>query len=148
MSEYGVLDRCYGEGDLELFSGKLDLTVDGWDKCSFVSLRVAAMSLNPRNAFHGGTCNCKAGCKTKRCHCRQKGDFCSSMCHQGRICENCSHDDDEDEVGDDEDIKTLKERGVKKKYKRKGDDRSAKRQRFELADEEVTTVSGEYPIVL
>ena len=96
-SQYGVLEKCYGEEDLELFIGQLNLSVEGWKTNPRLSLRAAAMQLNPQNAFQGGFCNCKTGCKTKRCTCRKKGSFCSSKCHQGISCENSFADDVDEE---------------------------------------------------
>lgn len=132
--EYGVLDHCFGESDLELFSGKLNLSVEGWEQSARVSLRVAAMQLNPRNAFHGGICNCKSRCKTKKCSCRQKGVSCTSKCHQGRMCENCSQDEKENEKDD----------GVKNGCKKGEEDDDCflvpKRQRISLTEQEAISV--------
>ena len=74
--EYGVLKKCYGEGDMELYSGKLELIVEGWQSAPLLSLREAARLLNPHNAFHGSTCNCKSGCTGRKCTCRQKSAPC------------------------------------------------------------------------
>ena len=30
--EYGVLKNCFGEGDLELYEGSLDLEVENWEQ--------------------------------------------------------------------------------------------------------------------
>ena len=92
--KHGVLDKCYGEGDMEPYSGKLDLRVEDWQSSPLLSLREAARLLYPQNAFHGGTCNCKSGCKGRRCACRQKCAPCSKKCHNGTACENCTFLDD------------------------------------------------------
>ncbi len=87
--KHGVLSICYGEGDLEPFSGKLQLSTDGWKSAPVLSLREAARLLNPQNEFQGGSCKCKSECKTLKCACRKKGSICSSKCHGGRSCSNC-----------------------------------------------------------
>ena len=74
---------------MELYSGKLELIVEGWQSAPLLSLREAARLLNPHNAFHGSTCNCKSGCTGRKCTCRQKSAPCSSKCHHGTACENC-----------------------------------------------------------
>ncbi len=63
-SKHGVLKNCYGEGDMELYEGKLDLSVDGWQSSPVLSLREAAALLNPKNVFQAGRCNCQLGCTT------------------------------------------------------------------------------------
>ncbi len=40
--QHGVLDKCYGEGDLEIYGGKLDFMVKGWIAVPSLSLREAA----------------------------------------------------------------------------------------------------------
>lgn len=86
--EHGVLDKCYGEGDLELFTGQLKLAVEGWEASHLLSLREAAKFLNPHNSFQGMTCSCKSGYNTNRCACWKKNATCSSKCHQGLSCTN------------------------------------------------------------
>lgn len=39
---HGVLKQCFGEGDLELFKGDLDIPVDGWEESPIISLREAS----------------------------------------------------------------------------------------------------------
>ena len=90
--EYGVLDKCYGEGNLENYIGKLNLPLEGWKVLSRLSLREAARLFNSQNIFHGGTCNCKSHCKTRKCSCRQKDAPCTSKCHQGTLCDNCPNE--------------------------------------------------------
>lgn len=86
--EHGVLHNCCGEGDLELYSGKLDVSVEGWESAPRLSLREAARLQNPHNVFTSSTCNCKSGCTGKKCTCRQKRAPCSSKCHHGTVCKN------------------------------------------------------------
>ncbi len=85
---HGVLKVCYGEGDLELFEGELDLRVEGWQTDKLLSLRKAAHLSNPLNEFQSSCCNCKSGCKTLNCVCRKKSGTCSTKCHGGRSCTN------------------------------------------------------------
>ena len=87
---YGVLKQCYGEGDLELFKGELNIPVDGWEDSPFISLREASQKFNPANEFSVGLCNCKGKCDTNRCSCRQMGAHCTSKCHKGKPCANCA----------------------------------------------------------
>ncbi len=87
------MKTCYGEGDLELFGGKLNLQVDGWKAMPVLSLREAARLLNPLNEFQGGSCKCKSGCKNRQCACKQKGATCSTKCHGGTSCSNCPQSD-------------------------------------------------------
>ena len=54
-----------------------------------VSLREAAKSANPSNAFYGAVCHSKKGCSGKQCSCRKAGNPCSTKCHSGRSCVNC-----------------------------------------------------------
>ena len=60
-----------------------------------LSLREAAHLLNPQNEFQSSCCNCKTGCTSKRCICRKKGAICSSKCHGGCKCNNCSESADD-----------------------------------------------------
>ena len=92
-SEYGVIDKCYGEGDLELYNSKLNLSVERWETLPLLSVRQAARLLNRQNSFQGGICNCKLGCKSHKCACHQKGAICSTKCHQGSLCSNCPQTD-------------------------------------------------------
>ena len=87
-SKYGVVATCFGEGDLELYPGSIDLSVDGWKNDKTISLHEAARLSNPLNEFHGGICKCGAQCATKVCPCRKKGAPCSTKCHGGRKCSN------------------------------------------------------------
>lgn len=87
-SKYGVVATCFGEGDLELYLGSIDLSVDGWKNDKTISLHEAARLSNPLNEFHGGICKCGAQCATKVCPCRKKGAPCSTKCHGGRKCSN------------------------------------------------------------
>lgn len=86
--EYGVLKSCFGEGDLELYTGKLSLDVRDWRSLPVLSLREAALMANPRNEFHAGRCKCKMGCKQGTCSCKRKNAPCTSQCHGGRSCHN------------------------------------------------------------
>ena len=86
-NKYGILDKCYGEGDLELYCGNTDLIVEGWQSSPLLSLREAARCLNGNQ---GCTYNCGSGCKGKRCICQQKSVACSSKCHSGKPCGNTS----------------------------------------------------------
>ena len=86
---YGVLSQCYGEGDLELFKGELNVPLNGWKNAPLISLREAAFKFNPSNDFFVGLCNCKSVCSTKRCPCKRLKATCSSKCHKGKQCANC-----------------------------------------------------------
>ena len=127
--QHGVLKVCYGEGDLEPFQGGLDLMVKGWQDERVLSLREAAHLLNPQNEFQSSCCNCKTGCTTQRCICQKKGATCSSKCHGGRKCSNCSEsaDDgdkesaDDNESTDDGDNDQPLRRGKKRHGKSNGD---------------------------
>ena len=66
---HGVLKQCFGEGDLELFKGDLDIPVDGWEESAIISLREASRKANPPNEFHAGLCNCKTNCSSNQCSC-------------------------------------------------------------------------------
>ena len=67
--EFGVLKNCYGEGDLEVFEGSLDLETDSWRS---LPLREAARKINPQNDFHACHCNCKRGCKKVHVHVKRE----------------------------------------------------------------------------
>ena len=47
----GVLNTCYGAGDLELFTGSFQFEVEGWRSMSAISLREAAKLQAPWNSF-------------------------------------------------------------------------------------------------
>ena len=51
------MKNCYGEGDLELYDGRLNLKVDGWKSLPVISLREAAILANLRNDFIASHCN-------------------------------------------------------------------------------------------
>ena len=85
----GVLDRCYRADDLEPFAGCYNISENGWENEARTSLREAARSHAPWNAFTGNRCNCHPGtCGTRRCHCKKNGIDCSSHCHKGKHCKN------------------------------------------------------------
>lgn len=115
--EHGVLKDCYGEGDLEAYTGRLNLSVDGWEASPVLSLREAARLLNPHNEFQGGSCNCKSGCKNQRCACKQKGATCSTKCHGGTSCSNCPQIDAAETSTDDEGTANAKSSPAKKRKK-------------------------------
>ena len=87
-SKYGVVATCFGEGDLELYPGSIDLSVDGWKNDKTISMHEAAWLSNPLNEFQGAICKCGAQCATKVCPCRKKGAPCSTKCYGGRKCSN------------------------------------------------------------
>ena len=66
-----MLKNCFGEEDLELYEGSLELKVDDWTSLPAISLREAVILANPKNDFHVGCCNCKTGCKKDLCSCRK-----------------------------------------------------------------------------
>ena len=88
--EHGILAICYGEGDLELYEGKLELQVNSWNTAPVLSLREAAALSNPKNKIESSRCNCRSGCKTSHCACQRKNAPCNSKCHGGTSCTNCS----------------------------------------------------------
>ena len=100
---------------MELYSGKMDLAVEGWLSSPLVSLREAARLLNPQNAFQGGICNCKSGCKGKMCICQQKNALCSTKCHSGIVCKNSSMQDCVSIKRRKDDLKSQTEPPTKKK---------------------------------
>ena len=87
--DHGVLRICFGEGDLEMYSSVVALSVEGWENERVLSLHEAAKLSNPLNEFHSDICKCCAQCRTNQCpNCRKKGTPCSSRCHGGRKCSN------------------------------------------------------------
>ena len=58
-----MLKNCYGEEDLELYEGTLELKVDDWRSLPLITLQKATTMTNPKNNFHAGCCYCKIGCK-------------------------------------------------------------------------------------
>ena len=83
-----MLKVCYGEGDLELYEGHIDLTVDKWKSAPLISLREAASRSNPKNEFVASRCGCKTKCATASCSCKSRGVSCNSKCHKGLACSN------------------------------------------------------------
>ena len=45
--EHGVLASCYGEGDLEVYEGVLNMSTHNWESLPRISLREAAKSVQP-----------------------------------------------------------------------------------------------------
>ena len=88
---------------MELYEGKLKPEVNGWNAAPVLSIREAASLSNPKSEFKSSRCNCRVGCKTSNCACRQKKVPCTSKCHGGTSCNNCN----------DESVK----RPPRKKYK-------------------------------
>ena len=85
----GVLNTCYGAGDLELFTGSFEFATEGWRTMPVISLREAAKLQAPWNSFTKNRCTCKSGrCNTKRCSCVRSNIECSNHCHHGSICDN------------------------------------------------------------
>ena len=85
-----MLESCYPESELEAYGTALQLDITDWEKAPVVTLREASKSANPSNAYYGTTCHCKKGCGGMQCSCRKAGKPCSSRCHSGRPCKNCS----------------------------------------------------------
>ena len=90
LCKFGVLDSCYPENELEAYGSALQLDITNWKKAPVVTLREASKSTNPSNAYYGKTCHCKKGCGGMQCSCRKAAKPCSSRCHSGRSCKNCS----------------------------------------------------------
>ena len=90
LCKFGVLESCYPESELEAYGTALQLDITDWEKAPVVTLREASKSANPSNAYYGTTCHCKKGCGGMQCTCRKAGKPCSSRCHSGRPCKNCS----------------------------------------------------------
>lgn len=84
----GVLNTCYGAGDLELFTGSFEFEVEGWRSMPVLSVREAAKLQAPWNSFTKNRCTCKSRCNTKRCSCVRNNIECSNHCHRGSICDN------------------------------------------------------------
>ena len=83
-SKFGVLKVCYHAGDLEGYSCKYDISVDGWEEAERITLREAAKLSSPWNVFTGNKCNCSSGCDSRKCPCKKKAIDCSSFCHNGK----------------------------------------------------------------
>ena len=74
QSKYGVLQDFYPGGELEAYGSTLE--VGSIQDAPVLSLREAAKSANPSNAYYGSTCNCKKGCGGKQCSCKKAGKLC------------------------------------------------------------------------
>ena len=83
----GVLKSCCNAGDLESFSGKFNIPVDGWQDQPQVTLRQASMEQSARNVFTRNHCHCQS-CDNRRCGCRKAEVACSTHCHNGKVCNN------------------------------------------------------------
>lgn len=86
--EYGVLDTCYPESELEAYNSSLELETCDFQSLPKISLGEASKLANPANSFYGTFCSCKKGCLQQRCSCRQAGKPCTTWCHSGRSCTN------------------------------------------------------------
>ena len=71
--EFGVLNTCYGEGDLELYEGDPGLTIEGWQSVPRISLRETTLKNNPKNDFFASRCQCTTKCTTASCSCKKRG---------------------------------------------------------------------------
>ena len=68
LCKYGLLESSYPESKLEAFAGAQQMRyIHDWEEAPVVSLREAAKSANPSNAFYGAVCHCKKGCSGKQC---------------------------------------------------------------------------------
>ena len=89
-SDDQLLDSSYRESELEAYAGDQQFgNIQDWEEAPVVSLREAAKSANPSNAYYGAACHCRKGCSGNQCSCRKAGKPCSTRCHSGRSCVNC-----------------------------------------------------------
>ena len=86
--QFGILNGRISESSLETYYGKLDVSTTDWKKEPQLSLHEATIKYNPDNAFYGNSCNCKTGCKSKRCSCKLACRICTKRCHNSQPCSN------------------------------------------------------------
>ena len=72
---YGILNVLYGAGDLQPYSGTVEV-----DHKTRISLREAASRNNP-NIFTQSRCNCKGSCSNNKCSCKRNNISCSTHCY-------------------------------------------------------------------
>ncbi len=65
VKEWCTLKK-FQKGDLEQYSGKLELSKHGWKNDSKLPLGTAAKLFNPQNKFNNGICGFKTGCRSMR----------------------------------------------------------------------------------
>ena len=86
-TEFGTLDQMYSRNQfaptIENFISIADVPEN-----VIISLREAAQknSIGLGQGFF--KCNCKTGCKTKRCKCFNAKKICNSRCHNSNNCQN------------------------------------------------------------
>ena len=85
-TKYGVLKIQYRTDELERHAVK-DVSVDGWENDTVISLREAARKFNLRRN-DVAVCKCKSGCDNKKCRCFRGNLKCTSRCHSGTSCHN------------------------------------------------------------
>ena len=65
-----MLKNCFGEEDLELYEGSLELKVDDWTSLPAISLREAVILANLKMIFMLVAVTAR-GCKKDLCSCRK-----------------------------------------------------------------------------
>ena len=74
-----MLNKRYGEDDLESFSGVLNIVTTGWQNLPALSLREAAKLCNPKNDFNTGRCKCEVAAMAEERKCKKcSADICNS----------------------------------------------------------------------
>ena len=84
--EAGTLNVKFARNAFDIAKGKFEIT---HKEDTMVSVRKAVSELSLGGGQGMVKCNCTAGCKNKRCSCRQNGILCNSRCHGGNtLCVN------------------------------------------------------------
>ena len=70
--EFGILNAVYPSSELEAYNGVLQIPENS--KTLTISLLEAAQKMNSHNTT-AKICNCKKGCATKQCSCKNWESF-------------------------------------------------------------------------
>ena len=100
LTQWGILNDKYQEGNLEPFSGLVDVNLEEYEKNYNPISLTSAASLQSSNTGSKENvitkCNCGTLCKgDNRCKCFKLGQKCTSHCHlkmakgKKKICKNC-----------------------------------------------------------
>lgn len=85
-TKHGIIKQFQQRASLKLVENFTD-----WEENNTViALRTASILNSPYGDQGPSKCNCKNGCKTKRCACLKLNNRCNSKCHSSSMCKNKS----------------------------------------------------------
>jgi hypothetical protein len=85
---HGVLHGFFSYNQISKAPGAPTLLVEDIPNEPSKSLREIARLQSITGGQGMLKCDCKGGCKTKRCKCKQANVLCNSRCHSSLTCDN------------------------------------------------------------